>query len=337
MRMLEVRQPGPAMTVQDLGRHGYQRFGVAEGGAVDRGAHILGAVLLDQAPDTASIEMAAAGGVFAAGSDPLAAVVTGAGMPTRVEGRAMPHATVFRVPPGATVEIGPPASGVYGYLSVGGGIDVPPVLGSRSTHTRASFGGLNGRTLEAGDLLPIGAHRGAPSGRRAPDQGFPTGPIRFLWGLHAELLGETARSLLVTDEFVMSSRRDRMGARLDPPTPLPTPNALNLPSSPVVNGDIQVPGDGHPVVLLADRQPTGGYPRIGTVITADLGRFVQTMVGTPITFEPIEPQQAVALLLAFEAALASLAETITAPAQASMDLSTPNLISGFTVGDEEDE
>lgn len=119
MRMLEVRQPGPAMTVQDLGRHGYQRFGVAEGGAVDRGAHILGAVLLDQAPDTASIEMAAAGGVFAAGSDPLAAVVTGAVMPTRVEGRAMPHATVFRLPPGATVEIGPPTSGVYGYLSVG--------------------------------------------------------------------------------------------------------------------------------------------------------------------------------------------------------------------------
>ena len=340
MRSLTVSRAGPSMTIQDPGRAGLQRFGVAEGGAVDHLAHVQGAVLLRQPASAASVEMALMGGTFRAGAEPLTAVVTGAVMPTTVDGRVADHGTVFVIPPGVDVAIGAAISGVYGYLSIAGGVDVPPVLGSRSTHVRAGFGGLEGRRLQQGDALPIGIDADANRGRRLAFTEARGGPMRFVRGLHADLLGESVRHRLEDEPFVMTSHRDRMGARIESAAPLYRAESdrgtLSLPSSPVVLGDIQVPGDGHPVVLLADRQPTGGYPRIGTVITADIGRFVQTPIGAEVRFISIAAEAAAAVLRSHLAHLASLEDAVVVGgSDSSADLSEKNLISGFTVGDEE--
>ena len=331
---LVVVRPGPSVTVQDLGRPGYQRFGVSEGGAVDRRAHMIGAAVVGHPPECASLEMTMVGGTYTVTTEARDAVVTGALMPVAVDGVRVPHGVTFRIGVGATIEIGAATQGVYAYLTIGGGVETPPILGSRSTHTRARLGGLDGSVLQAGDILPIGAHAVSDETRRFGDRSPDAGPIRIRRGLHFDRFPPSVRDRLASEQFMVGSHRDRMGMRLDLVNPLVSSEALSLPSSPIVAGDIQVTGDGNPVVLLADHQPTGGYPRIATVIASDLARMAQTQSGTGIRFSWIDDGEATRLHRLHLAGLEAITENVSNRSEALLDA---NLISGFTVGEEESE
>ena len=332
---LHAVAPGPAASIQDQGRPGYQRFGVTEGGAVDQMGHAAGAALLGQSPALASLEVALFGGTYRSHDRPLWMTVTGASMPCLVAGNGVASGTVFRLPPRSEVEFGPVESGTYSYVSVAGGWDVPEVLGSRSTHLRAGFGGYEGRTLRPGDLLPVGEVAEPPEVGRTLTPGAMKGPIRVVWALHAELFTAEARRQLVEGTFRVSAQRDRMGVRLETDRAMNSERTLILPSAPVVSGDLQIPGDGMPMALLADRQPTGGYPRIATIIRADLGRVAQMPSGTEFRFEVVSGDEAQAAGAEYRRALLALPDRVRQPGADAADLWDANLISGVTVGEEE--
>jgi allophanate hydrolase len=313
-RGLIVRAPGLHATIQDLGRPGYQRQGVAEGGAVDPRALHVGAALLGQSPELAAVELVGIGGRFEAFGDAVRVALTGAPFKARLDGRPVRWGTSFLVQPGAVLEIGAvePDGGVYGYLHVGGGVDVPPVLGSRSTHLRAGFGGVEGRALRAGDRLVAGADPGGPVERTVDEPwSRPPAVVRFLWGVQATEFADDARKRFTETMFTVTPARDRMGMKLGfTGEPFVTERSLTLISDAVVLGDVQIPGDGQPIVLLADRQPTGGYPRIATVITADLPALAQLPVGATFRFRPVDDATAVRALAEHVRTLASLPEQV---------------------------
>jgi allophanate hydrolase subunit 2 len=185
---------------------------------------------------------------------------------------------------GDSVDI-PPASGNYGYARFNREIDVPLLLGSRSTNLTVGLGGYKGRALKAGDKIVFG-DEGAPV--IAPAATTGDGPIRVIWGLHAELFDSALRQQFAETSFRISPSLDRMGVRLDdPPQLFREQRKLNLVSDAIVPGDIQILGDGTPIVLMRDHQPTGGYPRIATIVNADLDRFAQLRPGTAVTFSPV--------------------------------------------------
>lgn len=309
---LEVLSAGPALTVQDGGRPGLQRFGITQGGAMDALAMAEGAVLLGQHQDCAAIEMAGFGGRFRAVGGPLRIALTGAAMRTRLAGQPQPWNTSFVLEPGDVLEIGAADDGVYGYLHVGGGFATPPSIGSRSTHLRSAIGGLDGRLLKEGDRLPVGEDGGGRTGLVLPTGArFGQREIRILWGAQAEAFAMEERERFLATEFDMTTRRDRQGARLQPRgEPFHAETALTGVSDAVVLGDIQVPGDGLPVALLADRQPTGGYPRIATVISADLPALVQIPGHARFRFRLVGEAEALAALRANRRDIAELSRQI---------------------------
>lgn len=332
---LEVVDPGLHATVQDLGRPGLQRAGVAEGGALDPRALHEGAALLGQDPGLAALEMTLMGGRFRAVGGAVRVALTGARSPATVDGRAVAWHTAFSLREGAELAVDTAVDGVYAYLHLGGGIDVPAVLGSRSTHLRAGFGGLEGRGLRAGDVLPAGAAARGDEDTTMLDiaPAPPPATVRILWGVHAEEFAEAERARLLATRFRVSPKRDRMGVRLDgAAAPFEPARGLTLISDAVVQGDVQVPGDGVPIVLLADRQPTGGYPRIATVVTADLAAFAQLATGAPVRFRPVSPAEAVAALREHRARLAALPRQVRS--RPAVDpLLAVNLIDGVCDGD----
>jgi biotin-dependent carboxylase-like uncharacterized protein len=219
--------------------------------------------------------------------------------------------------PGQELVLEPTGDGARGYLAVPGGVDVPLVLGSRSTALGAGFGGFEGRALVPGDRI---AAVGAPDTgrlRRAfvlprahwPGDAFPakvtaTAPLRVLPGPHADAIGPGALASLVAQAWAISSASDRVGIRLDG-APLPTSATGELASHGVVAGTVQVPPDGRPIVLLVDHQPTGGYPVVGVVITADLSRLGQLAPGVPVRFRLATPDDAREALVGSDTAFAS--------------------------------
>ena len=333
---LEVLEPGLLASVQDLGRPGLLRAGITAGGALDPRALHVGAALLGQEPGLAALEMTLGGGRFRAVGRPVRVALTGARCPATVDGRPVDWLCAFSLRAGEELAVGRPADGVYAYLHLGGGIAVPKVLHARATHLRAGFGGLEGRAVRAGDRLPAGAAaRGDAEdtcleGEAEP----PLATVRVLWGVHAEEFDAADRARFVETTFRVSSKRDRMGVRLDGADPFRPSRGLTLISDAVVLGDVQVPGDGAPVVLLADRQPTGGYPRLATVISADLAAFAQLPTGAMLRFHPVAPEAAVEALRAQRDRLAGLPERVRRRA-ARDPLLTVNLIDGVHDGDSE--
>ncbi len=305
---LEIAVAGPSMTIQDAGRPGYQRFGITGGGAMDREALAEGEILLGNTPGCAVIEMAGVGGRFSAIGGPLRLALTGAAMRTRLAGHDLPWHASLLLQPGQGLEIGAAVEGVYGYLHVGGGIATQPQIGSRSTHLRSGIGGLEGRALKAGDRLPTGNDAGGATGIALPrSDRFDRREVRVLWGAQADVFSESERQRFLATPFEMTMRRDRQGARLQPDgDPFHAELALTGVSDAVVAGDIQVPGDGLPVALLADRQPTGGYPRIATVISADLAALAQIPSGARFAFRLVDEDEAIDALRRRQRTIAEL-------------------------------
>ena len=318
-----VLSAGLLTTVQDLGRAGHQREGVPVGGALDALALRVANLLVGNEPGAAGLELTLAGAVLRFEADTLLALA-GADLGARLDDVALPPGRAGRAPAGATLTFERRRSGCRAYLAVAGGIDVPPVLGSRSTFVRAALGGLDGRALRAGDVLPLGrpsplAETIAAALRRQGGEGVgvarwgvgrelqPTvagsAHVRLLPGAHLAALTDAARQALFTAEFRVSPRSDRTGYRLDGPR-LELAAALELLSEPVACGTVQLPPDGRPIVLLADRQTVGGYPRPGEVASVDLPLLAQLAPGDTLRFRACTLAEAQAALLAQERALA---------------------------------
>ena len=266
MTVLTILRAGPLTTLQDTGRFGMLRHGISASGPMDRGAFAAAGAALPLA-GTTGIE-------FTQG---LAFEVDG---PLTI---AMPEVRALKA--GDRVEL-PPAAGNYGYVRFDREMDIAPVLGSRSTNVTVGLGGYKGRALKAGDRISFGDEgRPAPATPVTPEDG----PLRIIWGLHADLFDTELRERFVTSAFRVTKNLDRMGVRLDDPAGLfRDQQQLGLVSDAIVPGDIQILGDGTPIVLMRDHQPTGGYPRIATIVSADLDRFAQMRPGTALSFRPVD-------------------------------------------------
>jgi antagonist of KipI len=308
--------------VQDLGRVGYQRDGIPVGGAMDRQALRVGNLLVGNAEYAAAIEVSLIGPMVVFEQDALIAL-TGADLEATVDQAAVPTWHPVWVPRGATLRFGRPRIGCRCYIAVAGGVDVPPVFGSRSTYLRAKFGGYEGRSLKAGDIVAIGppSEQGEriagplrSADRRAVVAKWSVGAtlrppysddayVRLTAGAHIDALTAEARDALLGATFRVSSSSDRMGYRLDG-NELALREPMELLSDAVTFGTVQLPPRGAPIVLMADAQTTGGYPRLGEVASVDLPLVAQLKPGDRIRFRLVSIDGAQALYLAQELDLA---------------------------------
>ncbi|RAP77335.1 biotin-dependent carboxyltransferase family protein [Paenibacillus montanisoli] len=311
---MRILKPGLHTTIQDLGRAGWRAFGIPEGGAMDSIALRTANLLVGNDQGAAGLELTLTGPQLVAEKELLIAVC-GAGMAPFIDGEPLPLERPVWIAAGTVITFGPAASGCRAYLAAAGGIAAEAALGSRGTDTRAGIGGVAGRPLRAGDVLPLGsaspqaaawratlAARAAakPQGRRSwaapgwfappPAQlrgrATPSGiRLRVMPGAEYGQFREAARTALLRERFRVAPASDRMGVRLEGP-PLPLEDSdQELLSHGVIAGTIQVPRGGAPIILGADCQTTGGYPKLAHVITADLPLLAQCKPGDDIAFE----------------------------------------------------
>ncbi len=336
---LLVLRAGPAVTVQDAGRFGYQRLGVSPAGPMDPWSHRLADRLADNPEGSAGLEIGPGVLELEVRAERVRIGLAGAARTVTIDGRPRPWWSALSLVHGQRLALGPAAAGVWSYLAVRGGIALPPVLGSRSTHTLSRIGGLEGRALRAGDLLPLGE---AEIPTDLPDQALGAspepidGPIRVVLGPQEAWFTEAGIATFLAAPWRVSVRSDRMGYRLEGPR-IEHARSPNIVSDGIVFGSIQVPGSGQPIVLLADRQTTGGYPKIATVIGADLGRLAQTPAGGSVRFAAVDLSVALAARRhareRLEAALRSLAPIGRGGTLDPAFLLSVNLVSGVTAGE----
>jgi biotin-dependent carboxylase-like uncharacterized protein len=281
--VLTVLASGPLATVQDLGRPGWASIGVPESGAADRAAHDLANRLVGNRPEAATLEVTA-GGLRLRADRTVLVAVTGAPTALTVDGRPAPLSAPVTVRSGAELALGVPPLGLRSYLAVRGGVDVPPVLGSRSTDT---LSGLGPPPLAPGARLPVGDLSGEePVVDVAPVAGLPEHAVlHVLPGPRRDWLAEAAWTALVTAQWSVSADSDRVGLRLAGPR-LARAREDELPSEGLVAGAVQVPPDGAPVLFLADHPVTGGYPVLAVVVTGDLPAAAQLRPGDGLRFRP---------------------------------------------------
>lgn len=282
MTWLEVLSPGVLTTVQDLGRPGLGALGVGHSGAADVPALRLANRMLGNPASAAALEVTF-GGLEVVARGGVTVIVTGAPCPVAVDDRQVGAYAVVWVPDGATLRLEQPLSGLRSYLAVRGGIDVPPVLGSRCTDTLAALGPA---PLVAGDRLPIGRTTAAhPGVDVVPVQVPEAGDVNLhvVDGPRADWFTEAARAALVSDFYEVTADSNRVGSRLSGPV-LERARDDELPSEGMVCGALQVPPSGQPTLFLADHPVTGGYPVIAVVVPADVPRAAQVRPGQRITF-----------------------------------------------------
>ncbi|WP_114011625.1 biotin-dependent carboxyltransferase family protein [Cohaesibacter intestini] len=286
--------------VQDLGRDRHYRHGVSVGGAMDRLALEMGNALLGNAPGSAGIE-ATLFPLKITFQEETEVAITGAHCAANLDGRALPPNWAFLARKGQCLSLDRLLSGSFAYITFAGGIDVPDILGSRSTHLRCAFGGLEGRMLRSGDVLPLGPK---PADRTALDSiGFgvcepslqlpapvsdvvPNGDttlLRYLPAAEHDAFDAASLDALVWTKWHITPHSSRAGYRLDG-AKLQLKDKLEMRSHGIVPGVIQVPPGGAPIIQTADSQTSGGYPKIGTVIEADMWRLAQTRIGTHVRF-----------------------------------------------------
>jgi biotin-dependent carboxylase-like uncharacterized protein len=275
---LEVRAVAVSALVQDRGRPGWAHLGVPRSGALDAPAAALANRLVGNRPSDACLEVVL-GGLELVSDEGAWVAVTGALCGVEVDGRPRDFAAAVRLAAGGLLRLGRPESGLRTYVAVSGGIDLEPVLGSRSTDT---LGGVGPPPVVVGDRLPVGRAQGAP---RPVDTPRPpvAGPLRVGPGPRADRVSGDVLDHLCRTTYTVSPDSDRVGLRLVG-EPLPLARNDELPSEGMVLGAVQLPPDGRPVVFLADHPTTGGYPVVAVVDEADLWQCAQLRPGEPVTF-----------------------------------------------------
>ena len=295
--LLEIWEPGLLTTVQDGGRVGWARFGVPPSGPLDAAAFRAANRLVGNSPGAAGLEITLTGPTLRC-SRPSLVAVCGADFELWAGTLRVPtwHAVFLRA--GQWLRFGERRRGARAYLAIDGGIDVPPFLGSRSTYLAGGFGGLEGRALRQGDQLPLGdgfphpamqAGRAWPASPRPPYMVAPT--LRVVLGPQDDAFTRRGVETFLSAAYELSPDSNRMGARLQGPR-IAHRDATGIISDGVVTGSVQVPADGQPIVMLADHQTTGGYPKIVTVIRADLPLLAQCLPGDSVRFEAVSVAEA---------------------------------------------
>jgi antagonist of KipI len=293
-------------TIQDAGRWGLQSRGVPVAGPMDLVSHRLANALVGNDRDAATLEVTLLGPELEFEDERLVAV-SGAEFDLTLDARVVPMNAPFVVSAESHLRFGERRRGARAYIAIAGGITVPPTLGSRATHLISAMGGLEGRALRGGDRLPLGNQTHARPGaamtadRIAP---LPDGSarIRVLSGPQREYFADDALEALQSAPYTIAQNSDRMGFRLDGPR-LAHARGADIISDATPLGVLQVPASGQPILLMADRQTTGGYPKLATVISADISVAGQLGPGDAIQFAVCTPQEAVAALIAQERAL----------------------------------
>jgi 5-oxoprolinase (ATP-hydrolysing) subunit C len=308
MSKLVVSSIGPASSVQDGGRPGSQRYGLTPSGAIDRLALAAANTLVGNAPFAAAIEIGPFGASFTAREGAVRVALAGASRNADIAGRPVAFGTSATLADGESLTLGFARGGSFSYLAIEGGIRGEPMFGSLSVNARAGLGSPYPRPLQAGDELPAMAASGATE-RRIELPAIADGPIRVVLGPQDDEFGDEAKSLFLDSEWKISATSDRMGYRLEGPV-IRHLHGHNIVSDGTVNGSIQVPGNGAPIVLMPDRGTSGGYPKIATVISADLGRFAQIPAGRGFRFEAVTMAQAQAELNNFVKLLRALPDRL---------------------------
>ena len=284
---LKVLSAGPLSTVQDGGRFGSQASGMTESGAMDRASYRLANALLGNGGNAAALELTLFGGSFAfEGEGEIA--LAGADMQARLNGQPIAMNEAVPVKTGDRLDLGPAVRGVRTYLAVSGGIDVPVVLGSRSTNLKAGLGGLEGRKLRAGDVLCALPQEMETSQKEhivpVPMCTFgEVTEVRFVYGPQDGRFSEAEKAKFTNSVYTVSSSADRMGYRLEGPQ-IRAEGGSDILSDGVCFGSVQIPADGQPIVMMADHQTTGGYAKIATVLSCDLPLLAQLGPGKKIRF-----------------------------------------------------
>ncbi len=335
--ILTFHHGGPAVSVQDAGRDGWLEYGLSRGGAADRLALAEGAALLGQSENLAALEMAGTGGSFSF-SAPARIALTGAPMAATLDGHPLRWNAVHRPGAGQMLRIGAARQGVYGYLHVGGGIDTPALMGSRSAHLAAGLGGY----LAANSRLPIGKdpQPNRPALALPADERFSGGTVRMIPTPQTPLFSTDTRARFTASRFTRSPQGNRQGVRLDfTGSGFCAEGQLDILTDFIIPGDIQMTGNGSPFVLLQECQTTGGYPRIGTVLPQDLPIVAQAAPGAKLRFGFVTPEQALAdyrTLGQMRAKAAQNARPLVRDPRTMPDLLSYQLISGAISGTEGD-
>jgi len=335
---LKVLSPGLYTTVQDLGRIGYQDIGVPVSGALDGFSLRLANALVGNPLGMAALEILVSGPTLEIAADAVRVALVGPGASLVIGGEIMAAGQSITLSRGEVFQIVVDRPSACCYLAVEGGIAVPLVLGSASTYVRAGIGGVEGRLLRRNDFVPLAVEQ-APERielwlpRRldaARDQ-----PIRVIPGPQQECFTEEAVTVLLSGEFRVSKNTDRMGMRLDGPL-LRHRDGWDIVSDAIATGAIQVPGSGQPILLLADHQTTGGYPKIATVISADLPVVGRRRPGDALRFAAVSIEEAEELCREGERRLAELVAALEPVPKGdgidSLSLYEDNLISGVVTG-----
>lgn len=289
MSKLVVTAVGPVTSVQDGGRSGAQRYGLPPGGAADRLALAAGNCLVGNPPFAAAIEIGPFSTSFTVREGRVRVALTGAARRADVSGRPVSFNESCTLGDGDSLTLGVARDGTFSYLAIKGGVKGEPIFGSLAVHARAGLGSPFPRPLQIGDVLDVeAATTGAEHGIELPGQ--DDGPIRVVMGPQDDEFGE-ATELFLGSEWKISATSDRMGYRLEGPI-IKHLHGHNIVSDGTVNGSIQIPGNGQPIVLMPDRGTSGGYPKIATVMTADIGRFAQIPVGRGFRFKAITVAEA---------------------------------------------
>lgn len=319
INLMQVDQPGMFSLVQDLGRYGWQRFGVPVNGAMDELAHRTANALVGNDDDAAALECTLTGPTVRFTRNTLVAI-TGADTVVTADGKRVPMNRAFMLRSGVVLAFGERRHGARTYLAVRGGLDTEPMMGSRSTFVRGGYGGVDGRALKRGDRVPVDTPQEDPLAleRMLVQSGLPfveagavalpatTGEplrIRFMRGTQWRSFSLAARQAFMREAFTISTQSDRMGYRLEGPE-LALKQAREMISEACDFGTVQVPPSGHPIVLMADRQSAGGYPKIAYVISTDLPLLAQAMPGDRLQFTPVTLRQAEHAAALAEAAFA---------------------------------
>ncbi len=295
---IEVVAPGLLTTVQDTGRRGFQRYGVPVCGALDAVSLRIANILVGNPERAAALEITALGPSLRFGAESVFAAV-GADFEIAVDGKPAEMQRATRIAAGSTLEIGGAADGLRAYVAIAGGVDVPPVMGSRSTDLKGGFGGFEGRRLAAGDRLPVGD---SPHLARLDEAGLPphisrqptfgqSFDIRVVLGPQRDAFTDAGIAAMLSSEYTVSLESDRMGCRLEGAA-IEHASGPDIVSDGTALGSVQAPGSGQPIVLLADRGTTGGYAKAATVIGPDIGLLAQATAGAKVRFVELSVEQA---------------------------------------------
>ena len=291
----QIIDPGLFTTVQDLGRHAYQRYGVPVSGAMDAFALQAANLLVGNESSDACLEITVQGPTIHFLTD-IVIAIAGSDISPKLDGEDVLRWEPLDVKKGDLLTFGQLRDGMRAYVAFKGGIDVPVILDSRSTYTHGGFGGYRGRTLKSDDVLSVSSDSASVSRRELPN-GY-TSPvygnhheIRVVLGPQDDLFTEDSIATFLTARFKISTESDRMGYKLVGPT-IECSNNSNIISDGNALGVIQIPGDGTPRILLSDRGTTGGYPKLATVITADIGKLAQALPDHTLRFHRVSIEEA---------------------------------------------